>query len=105
MSDAEAFGVLDINNDGVIDNAEWRNRKMIVFYLLDRNSDIHLTPNEVPRMADSEVAAIDANGDGRISGYEFNQATVLQFESADKDANGTVTLEEFKAFREGLAGG
>jgi hypothetical protein len=31
MRDADAFAVLDGNGDGVIDAAEWRARKMMIF--------------------------------------------------------------------------
>src|SRR5512144_1898239 len=71
MRDADAFGVLDANGDGVIDAAEWRARKMMVFYILDRDRDLLLVPAEVPVLASSEFTAADADRDGRLSGYEF----------------------------------
>jgi hypothetical protein len=104
MRDADAFGVLDANGDGVIDAAEWRQRKMMVFYILDRNGDLFLLPAEVPGLAPSEFAAADADHDGRLSGYEFNQAAFAQIEFADEDSSRTVTLAEFQSYRARLAG-
>ena len=104
MRDADAFAVLDANGDGVIDAAEWRQRKMMVFYILDRDRDLFLVPAEVPGLAPSEFAAADADQDGRLSGYEFNQAAFAQIEFADEDGSRTVTLAEFQSYRARLAG-
>ena len=104
MSDADAFGALDGNGDGVIDAAEWRGRKMMIFYILDSDRDLFLVPAEVPGLASSEFAAADSDQDGRLSGYEFNQAEIVQIEFADKDNSRRVTLAEFQAYRTRLAG-
>jgi EF hand len=104
MGDADAFGVLDANGDGAIDAAEWRQRKMIVFYILDRDRDLFLVPAEVPGLASSEFAAADLDQDSRLSGYEFNQAAYAQVEFADEDNSRTVTLAEFQSYRARLAG-
>ncbi len=104
MRDADAFGVLDANGDGVVDSAEWRARRMMVFYILDRDRDLFLVPAEVPGLASSEFAAADLDQDGRLSGYEFNQAAFVQIEFADEDGSRTVTLAEFQSYRARLAG-
>lgn len=104
MRDADAFGVLDANGDGVVDSAEWRARRMMVFYILDRDRDLFLVPAEVPGLASSEFAAADLDQDGRLSGYEFNQAAFAQIESADEDGSRTVTLAQFQSYRARLAG-
>ena len=103
MSDADAFGALDGNGDGVIDAAEWRRRKMMIFYILDSDRDLFLVPAEVPGLASSEFAAADSDQDGRLSGYEFNQAEIVQIEFADEDNSRTVTLAEFQSYRTRLA--
>ncbi len=104
MSDADAFGALDENGDGVVDAAEWRRRKMMIFYILDTDRDLFLVAAEVPGLASSEFAAADSDQDGRLSGYEFNQAEIVQIEFADKDNSRRVTLAEFQAYRTRLAG-
>ena len=103
MRDADAFGVLDANADGVIGAAEWGPRKMMVFYILDRDRDLFLVPAEVPGLASPEFAAADADQDGRLSGYEFTHATFAQVEFADEDSSRTITLAEFQSYRERLA--
>ena len=104
MSDADAFGALDENGDGVVDAAEWRRRQMMIFYILDTDRDLFLVAAEVPGLASSEFAAADSDQDGRLSGYEFNQAEIVQIEFADKDNSRRVTLAEFQAYRTRLAG-
>ena len=103
MGDADAFGVLDANGDGVIDAAEWRQRNMMVYYILDRDRDLFLVRAEVPGLASSEFAAADSDHDDRLSGYEFNQAAFVQIEFADEDNSRTITLTEFQSYRERLA--
>jgi hypothetical protein len=58
----------------------------------------------VPGLASSQFDAADLNHDGRLSGYEFNQAAFTQIESADEDNVRTVTLAEFESYRSRLAG-
>jgi|GEM_PF-6826454 Ca2+-binding EF-hand superfamily protein len=98
----KAFKVLDANRDGQVDAAEWRERKMALFYLFDDNRDLYLSRGELPRMAPAVFDAADTDGDGRMSGYEFNQASFAQFASVDRDSNETITLDEFKAHVEAL---
>lgn len=94
----KAFSVLDANGDGRIDAAEWRERVMALFYLLDDNRDLYLARAEVPRVADDRFREADADGDGRVSAFEFNQAPFTQFEVADKDGDQTVTPDEFSDY-------
>jgi EF hand domain-containing protein len=79
MADAEVFRLLDGDGDGTVSAAEWRERKMVLFYLLDADNDIYLERGEVPGMSEDAFAAADLDGDGRLSGFEFNQATFTQF--------------------------
>ena len=58
---------------------------MVLFYLLDADNDIYLERGEVPGMSQEAFAAADLDHDGRLSGFEFNQATFTQFETADRD--------------------
>jgi EF hand len=93
----KGFKVLDANRDGGVDAAEWRERKMALFYLFDDDRDLYLSRSELPRMAPKVFNAADTDGDGRMSGYEFNQAAFAQFDAVDRDSNEIITLEEFKA--------
>jgi EF-hand domain pair len=104
ISDENAFKLLDENEDGAIDPAEWRRRSMAVFYVLDANADIELERDEVPGLSTELFDAADQNKDGRLSGYEFNQADFVTFEAADADGDQLVTLSEFRMYRLRLAG-
>jgi hypothetical protein len=104
MSDAEAFRVLDVDSDGMIGATEWRERRMVFFYLLDADYDLYLERREVPGMSKEAFDAADLDGDGRLSGFEFNQAAFSQFESADLDHDGVVTFAEFQQYRRSFSG-
>ena len=104
MADADVFKLLDINGDGTVSAAEWRERKMALFYLLDADNDIYLERGEVPGMSEEAFVAADLDHDGRLSGFEFNQAMFTQFETADRDRAGTVTFEQFEQYRKRISG-
>jgi hypothetical protein len=55
-------------------------------------------------MPEQTFAAADLEQDGRLSGFEFNQATFAQFETSDADRDGRVTSAEFERFRRDFAG-
>jgi Ca2+-binding EF-hand superfamily protein len=104
MTAADVLALLDVDGDGTISAAEWRERRMAIFYLLDANSDVYLDRGELHRMPDQTFAAADLEQDGRLSGFEFNQATFAQFETSDADRDGRVTSVEFERFRRDFAG-
>jgi hypothetical protein len=104
MTDADVLALLDIDRDGRISAAEWRERRMAIFYLLDANSDVYLDRGELHGMPDQTFAAADLEQDGRLSGFEFNQATFAQFDTSDADRDGKVTSAEFERFRRDFAG-
>jgi len=52
----------------------------------------------VPGLNKEAFDAADLNGDGFLSGYEFNQAPFLKFDAVDLDNAGSVTEDEFLAF-------
>lgn len=99
MSDVDAFRVLDVDGDDRISAAEWRERRMVFFYLLDANHDLYVEPGEVPGISNEAFVAADLDGDGRLSGFEFNQAAFSQFDSADLDQDGYATFAEFQQYR------
>ena len=104
MADADVFKLLDVNGDGVVSAAEWRERKMALFYLLDADNNIFLERREVPGMSEDAFAAADVDHDGRLSGFEFNQAPFAQFETADRGHAGVVTFEQFEQYRKRISG-
>ncbi len=94
----DLFNLLDDNKDGVIDSGEWRSQKMFVFYARDVNQNYKLAREEIPGIADSVFEAADTDGDGFMSGFEYNQAKFSQFQTVDLDGAQQVTFDEFLAF-------
>ena len=86
----EIFALFDVN-------------KIQVISAFDANRNGRLERDEV-RISDENFQAADRDGDGQISGYEFNESPFGKFEALDADGDGLVTREEFRAFVEGLRG-
>lgn len=102
-SPGELFSILDADGNGLIDRAEWKIRKMAIFYMRDVNGDIQLSRAEVPGLAAEIFAKADLNGDGMLSGYEFNQAPFTQFEATGPRATADgVSPDAFRAYVETL---
>ncbi|MCP5363912.1 MAG: EF-hand domain-containing protein [Hyphomicrobiales bacterium] len=100
----EMFKILDLNGDGLIDRAEWRDRRMMIFFVTDENRDHALSRAEIPALSEEAFIAADDNGDRKLSGYEFNQAEFTTFEAADSSGDGLITFDEFSAYVSTLRG-
>ncbi len=96
------FAIVDINKDGLVDRIEYRMKKMDVFYSRDKNRDRHLIREELSNMSAATFSAIDKDGDNLMSAFEFNQADISKFEAVDLNDDGSITFNEFVAFRKSL---
>jgi len=94
----EMFKILDLNGDGQIDRAEWRDRRMMLFFIADENRDHALSRAEIPALSEEAFVAADKDGNRKLSGYEFNQAEFTQFEAADTNGDGVITFHEFSEY-------
>lgn len=111
-SPQELFAVFDVNQDGCIDDGEWRLRVMAVFFILDAEGtdpvtgavggDGQLTRAEVPNLREDVFRVADVDRDGTISAFEFNQASFTRFESIPKQHQNCLTLVEFTTYVQGL---
>ncbi len=95
------FDRIDIDGDGVISRAEFRNVRAVRWTQIDRNGDGYLGDDDFPRLAArrartqlAEIAHLDTNGDGRISQSEFLDGPLPLFEQADRNADGVLTRSE-----------
>ncbi len=107
------FIVFDADDNGCIDRSEWRRRIMAIFYALDTEGaaeptagglrgDEHLTPGEVPSLSIEVFIDADLDRDGRLSGYEFNQAAWAQFEAANPGIVDCLDITTFTRFLQSL---
>lgn len=96
-SPEEIFQVLDKNGDGVVERFEFDVKKMEIFYIRDIEKDINLSIEET-NLTPEAFRGADADGDGKLSGYEFIRASFTQFDSADGNTDGLISREEFQAF-------
>ena len=94
----EIFARLDENKDGRVDESELRLHKMALFSERDADRSDVLDRKELGQISERVFKEIDTNGDGKISGYEFNQATRIKLSTMDANKDGTVSLEELRAY-------
>jgi Ca2+-binding EF-hand superfamily protein len=97
-SDSE-FERLDVNDDGVIRESEWRGSTR-EFDTLDRNNDGRISRSEWTNRGelDSVTArfdAIDRNNDGALSRSEL-RVDRASFDLMDRNNDGVVSLDEYR---------
>jgi Ca2+-binding EF-hand superfamily protein len=99
-SDEYIFNLLDMDRNGEVDRPEFVTQKMLVFSVLDANQDLKLTPSEIPAFSAEDFARMDADSNGELSPFEFNQAANEEmFVLFDRNRDGVITLDEMRAFR------
>ena len=97
-----AFSETDINQDGVVDHAEFQMRITEVFFSADRNKDGFLDPQELKQLAfPDDFTADDKDRDGRVSMREFLRVRFHDYDVADVDDDGVLSLDEVVAAFEG----
>jgi hypothetical protein len=83
--------VIDSNDDGAIDAAEFDAFMAKVFTGLDANGDGYVTAAEGAEwITPEQFAAVNANGDDGLSQQEFLAAVRADFATADQDGNGVL---------------
>ena len=97
-----AFAEADTNHDGVVDHAEFQERITEVFYSADANKDGFLDAVELKQLAFPEdFTEDDKDRDGRVSMREFLRVRFHDYDVADTDHDGVLSLEEVVAAFEG----
>ena len=99
-----AFAETDTDKNGVVDRGEFNARIVEVFYFADSDKDGTLTPEEQKRLVFPEdFKTVDKNSDGRLTLREFLRVRFVDFDVADTNEDGVLSVEEVVAAFEGKA--
>lgn len=94
----QAFAESDTDHSGAVDRRELYDRSVEVFFLADANRDRVLVAEELRRLPHrDDLARGDANHDGRLTIDEYVRVRDLEFESADRDKDGVLSVDEVVA--------
>jgi Ca2+-binding EF-hand superfamily protein len=95
----------DKNKDGFIDRIEFLEVMTDAFFFIDADKDGYLTLVEIRRIVETmdPKQFEDANRDknGKLDLYEYENALSKDFDTADTNADGKITAEEFRLLRQG----
>lgn len=97
-----AFAETDTNHDGFVDHEEFHLRITEVFYSADGNKDGFLDPKELKQLAfPDDFTAHDKDENGRVSMHEFLRVRFKDYDAADQNHDGVLSLDEVVAAFEG----
>ena len=92
----------DTNKDGVVDHLEFQMRIEEVFFSADRNKDGFLDAEELKQLAfPDDFTDDDKDRDGRVSMREFLRVRFHDYDVADTNHDGVLSLDEVVAAFEG----
>ncbi|WP_439529994.1 EF-hand domain-containing protein [Pannonibacter sp.] len=97
------FERLDLDGDGAISRAEFREVQLARWLQIDRNGDGFLTVDDFPSIAADRakaqlagIAYLDTDGDGQFSQSEFVDGEAPLFRRADRNGDGVLTRAELE---------
>ena len=104
MNSEEIMGITDLDGDDRIDIKEYHRRITDVYFFLDTDKDGKLTVVEIqrskPNLDADQIGKADVNGDNIITIYEFRYVLYKDFETMDKNQDGSLDKQEMKTMVE-----
>src|SRR5262245_33924761 len=91
-----AFEQADKNKNGALDHAEYYDREVDVFYLIDTDKDGKLTMTELGEVDRDAFVRADRDKNGTLSIDEFTAARFKDFEGADANGDEVLTATEIE---------
>lgn len=99
MNAAEIMAMSDKNHDGRLDREEYHQRMTEVFFFIDTDKDGNLTLSEIRAVAEVDperFKAADRDGNQTLSLHEYLYALHNDFDTLDRDKDGTLDMEELR---------
>lgn len=93
-----AFDRADANKDGVLDIDEVVGDAIYAFAAYDKNRDLYLVVEELPRHDPARFKRADRDGDGKLSLSEVAADKVWEFFEVDANRDGVLTFAEVTAY-------
>jgi Ca2+-binding EF-hand superfamily protein len=97
----ETFSTSDLDKNGKVDRAEYQRRMVEVFYFADKNKDGAVTIEEIAAIETVDEKAFktaDRDRSGNLTVNEFVAYRMIQFDEADANKDGVLTIEEVQAW-------
>lgn len=90
----------DRNGDGKLDRGEFHQAAVDAFFLRDKDKSGHLAISELKEASPETIKAVKRKNDARISLEEYVNALFKDFDAADTDGDGLLTVDEIERYRQ-----
>lgn len=90
----------DKNGDGKLDRGEFYQAVVDAFFLRDKDKDGYLALSELTEATPEALRAVKHKDSSRISLQEYINALFKDFDAADTDGDGLLTVDEIERYRQ-----
>jgi Ca2+-binding EF-hand superfamily protein len=90
----------DRNGDGKIDREEFHQAAVEAFFHRDRDKSGSLAIDELKEASPEAMRAVKRKDNARITLQEYVNAVFKDFEAADADGDGLLSVEEIEKYRQ-----